>query len=72
MSWNDYRFNGLRTTIEDHRDMWIPIRDIAKQQGAEVATANAIGRIEGMETALRILETWVKAIQEEERDGGLR
>lgn len=68
MSWDDYRYNGLRRAIEDHRDMWTPILDIAKQQGSEAATANAIGRIEAFETALRLLETWVKGVQEEERE----
>jgi hypothetical protein len=65
-SWDDYRFNGYRKALEEHRDMWIATRNLASAQGNDYTYMDASGRVEGYEAALRLLEVWVKGIQEEE------
>lgn len=66
MSWDDYRFNGYRKSLEANRDLWIPVRDLASGKGSDYTYMDACGRIEGYEAALRLLDVWVLGIQEEE------
>ena len=64
--WDDYRFNGLRTAIKDAREPWTRILPLAQQQLRELEAGQAQGRIDAYDSALRLLDTWVLAIQEGE------